>query len=145
MDHTHGLKYHIHPKHHNSFLQHGFVSQSQELSFRLPLPVFWHRLLRQFRLLSRCTRTSFITSDFPYYNFNIFQNYLLIVCNPVSRLRNGCSTFLLYIFYYDKPIYFFLIIYYSLNFEHFVHILFTNFSQSHHTIDTIQLYTLSIS
>ena len=52
---------------------------------------------------------------------------------------------LLYIFYYDKPIYFFLIIYYSLNFEHFVHILFTNFSQSHHTIDTIQLYTLSIS
>ena len=109
------------------------------------VPVFWHRLLRQFRLLSRCNRTSFITSDFPYYNFNIFSNYLLIVCNPVSRLRNGCSTFLLYIFYYDKPIYFFLIIYYSLNFEHFVHILFTNFSQSHHTIDTIQLYTLSIS
>ena len=49
------------------------------------------------------------------------------------------------VFYYDKPIYFFLIIYYSPNFEHFVHILFTNFSQSHHTIDTIQLYTLSIS
>lgn len=37
------------------------------------------------------------------------------------------------------------IIHYSLNFEHFVHILFTNFSQSHHTIDTIQFYTLSIS
>jgi len=64
LDHTHGLKCHIHPKHHSSFLQHGFVSQSQELSFRLPLPVFWHRLPLQFRLLSRCNRTSFITSDF---------------------------------------------------------------------------------
>ena len=95
-------------------------------------------------------RELFVTNIISAFAFMVVPQILtfiitVFVCNPVSGLRNGCSTFLLYIFYYDKPIYFFLIIYYSLNFEHFVHILFTNFSQSHHTIDTIQLYTLSIS